>query len=170
MAIGPSHKLRLSWALCRIGTTSDRMKELIESVLRDQRKSLLLSKPVYLRYSEFDLNHVQTKLGINLPTSLLSWLSGAGYGDINNELSFREEWFTVIDRGELKGHVVFAQDDVGNSYSFCPELGEIHYICRVAPEYAFLANSFGEFLRELLVRKYQLREWYENIKPQAYNW
>lgn len=145
------------------------MKELVNSVLSARKKAYLGSVPVYERYAEYDLHKVKASVGVDLPSSLSYSLSEAGYGGIR-ELSFREEWFSVIDRGELEGHIIFAQDDVGNFYSFCTEIGLIHYICRVEPEYACIANTFSDFLRELVVREYRLREWYEGLEGQPYTW
>ena len=64
---------------------------------------------------------------------LRNWLLMAGYGDISDVLSFRKEWFRVTDRGALNGRIGFAQDDLGNFYSFFPIDGAIHFICRSAP-------------------------------------
>ena len=109
-------------------------------------------------------------MGCQLPESLRSWLLLAGYGDINQELSLREEWFSVVDRGQLKGHVFFAQDILGNLYSFSPVDGGIHYVCRSSPEYAFMAENFSVFLEQLERRSFKLEEWTNGLGVIEYEW
>jgi hypothetical protein len=147
------------------------MEALFVRILNARRKRFFGSKPVFEPYKPAtDILNVEAKVGASLPEALKAWLVAAGYGDINEVLSFRSEWFNVIDRGELKGHVVFAQDILGNHYSFSPADGTIHYICRSAPEYAVVSEDFSAFLRELEQRDFRLEEWTDGLTAHRYEW
>jgi hypothetical protein len=147
------------------------MEPLFARILNARRKRFFGSKPLFEPHeAATDIATVEAKVGASLPEALKTWLAAAGYGDINEVLSFRSEWFNVIDRGELKGHVIFAQDLLGNFYSFAPADGSIHFICRSAPEYAFLAKHFAEFLEKLERRNFQLEEWTNGLTAQRYEW
>jgi len=147
------------------------MEALFARILNARRKRLLGTKPLLEPHMPAtDIPDVEGRVGASLPESLSAWLSVAGYGDLNDVLSFRSEWFSVIERGELKGHVMFAQDILGNFYSFSPADGAIHFICRSAPEYAFLAKHFGAFLEELERRDFQLEAWTDSLDAQPYEW
>jgi hypothetical protein len=147
------------------------MEPLFSRVLSARRKRLFGSKPLFQPYKPAtDIESVEARVGALLPASLRAWLVAAGYGDIDEALSFRSEWFDSIDRGELQGHVMFAQDDLGNFYSFSPNDGTIHFICRSAPEFAVLATNFAAFLAELEHRDFRLKEWTDSLKAQPYSW
>jgi hypothetical protein len=147
------------------------MEPLFARILDAKRKRFFGSKPVFKPYKPAtDIADVEAKIGVSLPAALRSWLVTAGYGDINEVLSFRSDWFNVLDRGELKGHVVFAQDILGSFYSFAAADGTIHFICRSAPEYAFLSKHFVAFLEELEQRSFQLVEWTDGLAAQPYTW
>ena len=147
------------------------MEPLFARILHARRKRLFGSKPIFESYAPAtDIANVEARIGMSLPKTLRAWLEAAGYGDINGVLSFRSEWFSLIDRGELKGHVMFAQDILGNFYAFAPADGTVHFICRSAPEYAVLAKHFGAFLEELEQRDFQLEGWTDSLKPQRYEW
>lgn len=113
---------------------------------------------------------MEERLGHLLPESLRSFLLVAGYGDLNDVLSFREEWFTVIDGGQLAGHVIFAQDDGGNFYAFGPTDGRVHFVCRSFPEYAPMSPGFNEFLRELERHSFELETWTNSLDCLTYHW
>jgi hypothetical protein len=142
---------------------------LVERILAARR--LLGWRPMFEPYeavSESDLADLETRIGGTLPASLWVWLLRAGYGDFNDEFSLRRVWFNVIDRGELKGHLVFAQDDLGNFYSFDPAGGGVYYLCRSVPEYAYMAKDFCAFLEELERRSFELQPWVESLAAKAY--
>lgn len=121
-------------------------------------------KPV----SPSDLAGLECRIGRALPASLRVWLLKAGYGDFNDQLSLRSDWFTVIAQGALHGHLVFAQDDLGNFYSLDPADSGVHYLCRSAPEYAHMAAGLGAFLEELERRAFELGPWIEGLATTAY--
>jgi len=147
------------------------MEPLFSRILNARRKRFFGSKPIFEPYKPAtDIDGVEVKVGATLPASLRAWLVAAGYGDICEVLSFRSEWFNSIDRGELQGHVMFAQDEVGNFYSFSPIDGAIHFICRSAPEFAMMATDFGSFLEEFERRNFQLQAWTDSLKALPYNW
>jgi SMI1 / KNR4 family (SUKH-1) len=146
-------------------------EHVVERILAARRRRLLGWRPVFERYeavSESDLADLENRIGCALPASLRAWLLRAGYGDFNDELSLRRVWFTVIDQGELKGHLVFAQDDLGNFYSFDPAGGGVHYLCRSAPEYACMASDFCAFLKELERRAFELQPWVQGLAVKAH--
>jgi SMI1 / KNR4 family (SUKH-1) len=149
------------------------MQSLIARILSTKRKRLFNSKPVFERYmavSEKDIADLEKYLECAFPDSLRTWLLQAGYGDFNEELSLRKEWFKVINRGELKGHVFFGQDDLGNFYSFSPINGNIHFVSRSAPEFLFIAQDFNVFLEDLERRGFKLQAWVESAKVDLYDW
>jgi hypothetical protein len=99
------------------------MDVLVERIVAAKVKRLLGSKPVFRRYklaTAPELAAVERSLGCTLPGSLKDWLLNAGYGDFNEEPSLREAWFSVIDRGELQGHVQFGQDDCSRGSNAWP--------------------------------------------------
>lgn len=147
--------------------------EITSRVLAGRRKRLAGSSPLYESYrriADSDLNALEERLGHLLPDGLRSFLLVAGYGDLNEVLSFREEWFTVIDSGELAGHVIFAQDDSGNFYAFGPTDERIHFVCRSSPEYAAMAAGFYEFLRDLERHSFELETWTNRLDYLPYHW
>ena len=153
-------------------TTLDahQMEPLVQRILNAERKRLFGSRPVFKPFKPAaDLSALEKRLGVSLPTQLRNWLSSVGYGDIDEVLSFRTEWFSVIDRGELKGHVTFAQDDLGNVYSFSPTDGGIHFVSRTSPEFAFIAKDFATFLEEFERRDFQLGAWIDSLEVRRYS-
>lgn len=120
--------------------------------------------------SEETLRALEVEKSIRFPDGLRSWLLQEGFGDLGEDLSIRTDWLSVIDRGELDGHVMFGQDVLGNFYAFDPEGGAIHYICRSEPVFARLAAGFGEFIRELERRDYDIVAWVETVPTDPYDW
>ena len=70
----------------------------------------------------------------------------------------------------MQGHIIFAQDGLGNFYTFNPKDGATHYICRSAPEVGFVAGSFTEFVEELERRDYRIYDWIEELAVRPYDW
>jgi hypothetical protein len=131
------------------------------------------SVPLYRPYKEVtedDLQSIEAKHAVRLPDSLRYWLASVGYGDLDDDLSFRSEWFNVIDRGELTSHVIFGQDTGGNFYSFGPDSGSICYICRSESVFAHIASDFCEFLTELERRDFKLEDWMSSLPTRPYDW
>ena len=140
--------------------------ELTVRVLAGKREGIFRSPSLYEPYrpvEESDLAALEERLGHLLPQALRAFLMVAGYGDLNDVLSFREEWFAIIDGGELHGHVFFAQDILGNFYSFDPGNGHVHFICRSSPEYAPMAAGFYQFLCELERYEFALEAWTDSL-------
>jgi SMI1 / KNR4 family (SUKH-1) len=149
------------------------MQTLINRILSAKRKRLFGSKSMFEPYaavSEKDIATLEKEVKATIPPDLKIWLLQAGYGDFNEEFSLRKEWFKTIDQGELKGHVFFAQDDLGNFYSFSPKNGNIHYVSRSSPEFALVASDFGGFLEEFERQNFRLQAWVESANPLPYNW
>ena len=104
-----------------------------------------------------------------LPNDLRSWLLALGYGDIDEELSFRREWVARIESGQLKGGVRFAQDILGNFYAFDSN-GRIFFLSRSEPVFAAISKGFLEFIDELVRRDYKLVDWVNTLETQKYEW
>jgi hypothetical protein len=149
------------------------MAPLVARISSAKRKRLFGSKAIFEPYkpaSASELRQIEEQLACALPEDLRTWLLEAGYGDFNEVFALRKEWFRVIDRGPLKGHVIFAQDILGNFYSFSPADGRVHFICRSAPEYALMARDFRSLLEELERRDFNLQEWVDGLPSSPYEW
>ena len=126
-------------------------KEIIthaKTVLSASRKRLFWQKPVFKSHTKVSPNELaalERKIGVLIPNDLRDWLLVVGYGDIDEEISFREEWFAAIESGPLKGGARFAQDILGNFYAF-DSCGQIYYLSRSEPVFATIAESFFEFV------------------------
>ena len=149
------------------------MDPLVARISTAKRKRLFGSKPIFEPHkptSASELRQIEEEIACALPEDLRTWLLEAGFGDFNEIFALRQEWFRVVDRGPLKGHVMFAQDILGNFYSFSPADGRIHFICRSAPEYALMAKDFHSMLEELERRSFNLQEWVDHLPSLPYEW
>lgn len=90
---------------------STKIDALAKILLSASRKSPVF-KP-HRKISADDLDILHRNIGIPIPDDLREWLLAVGYGDISEEISFREEWFAAIESGQLKGGAIFAQDIFG---------------------------------------------------------
>lgn len=142
------------------------MDEIVKIILSAKRRRLLRSRPVFERYnpvSEAELFRLATGLNFKFSLGLSKWLLLAGYGDIDEILSFRENLFSVINGGPLDGYISFAQDVAGNRYAFNPADGSIYYISQAEQFSAQISSDFPSFLQELIRRDYQLTAWMESL-------
>lgn len=147
------------------------MKEIIDTILFGKRKRFLRSQPIYqtsARVSEMDLFRVARKLDCRLTIGLSKWLLSAGYGDIENTLSFREDWFCLIGHGPLSGDVAFAHDNLDNLYAYDPKDGVIYFISSNDSGYARIADDFCSFLQGLVQRDYNLAAWRDSLTLQHF--
>ncbi|TWO70302.1 hypothetical protein FN976_15020 [Caenimonas sedimenti] len=145
---------------------------LTKTVLSASRKGLLRRKPIFKPYattSSDELSKVAEEIGTPLPLDLRNWLLAVGYGDIDEELSFRRDWLVSIESGHLKGGARFAQDILGNFYAF-DSSGRIFYLCRSEPVFAVMSKNFLEFIEELVRRDYKLVDWVNSLETQKYEW
>lgn len=145
---------------------------LATTVLSASRKSLLRRKPVFRLHAEtspVELSDLEEELGTPLPDDLRRWLLTVGYGDIDEELSFRKQWLVSIESGQLKGSARFAQDILGNFYAF-DSSGRIFFLSRSEPVFAEASRSFQEFIEELIRRDYKLVDWMNTLKTEKYDW
>ncbi len=143
------------------------MQNTIKTILSAKRKSFLSSKPIFHHYApatEMNLFMTARKLDCKLMVGLCQWLRAAGYGDINDTLIFRDEYFSTITQGALTGYITFARDEVGNAYAFKPREEAIYFISAHEHAYAPMADSFLAFLQELIRRDYNLAQWRESLK------
>jgi hypothetical protein len=147
----------------------DALTRLVSSA---SRKRFFRRRPVFEPYktaSGDGLDAVERKIGIALPRDLRRWLLTLGYGDIDEDLSFREEWFAAIDTGELKGGAMFAQDTLGNFYGFDVR-GRIYFFSRSEPVFSAISESFSEFIEKLVDRDYQMAGWIDGPARREYDW
>lgn len=138
------------------------MDELTKIILSTKRRKFLRSRPVFERFapvSEAELFRLAKGLNFKFTLGLSKWLLLAGYGDIDETLSFREEWFSVIDGGPIDGCISFAQDNAGNRYAFSPKNGEIYFIGLTEQSVARISDDFPSFMQEFIRRDYNLKEW-----------
>lgn len=141
---------------------------LTKTVLSATRKGLIRRTPVFRPYattSPHELVQEEERIGAPLPSELRSWLLSVGFGDIDEELSFRREWLARIESGELKGSARFAQDILGNFYAFDTG-GRIFLLSRSEPVVAVMAKSFLGFVDELVRRDYRLVDWVNTLETQ----
>lgn len=146
---------------------STKIDALAKILLSTSRKSPVFEP--HRKISADDLDILHRNIGIPIPDDLREWLLAVGYGDIGEEISFREEWFAAIESGQLKGGAIFAQDILGNFYAF-DSLGKIYYFPRSQPLFAIMSESFLEFVEELIRRDYRLIDWSDSLETQLYEW
>jgi hypothetical protein len=148
------------------------MQALADRVLSKTRKNWLRTRPVFRPFKPVDpaeLERVEAKVGARLPEDLRAWLQAVGYGDVDDVLSFRYDWFHTIDQGHRGGAGIFAQDELGNFYAFTPKDGAIHFFARSSPEYVTVAPTFRAFMEELERRDFKLLEWMDNLALLPYD-
>jgi hypothetical protein len=138
------------------------MKELTERLLGATKKKLFRTKPIYETRglaSDEELLSFESQHGIQFSKDLRYWLLNAGFGEFRDEILIDPCWFNVIEEGDAKGHFIFAQDGLGNFYSF-PTGGEsIHFHSRKTPEWTEVAETFQQFLEELEQRGFEICDW-----------
>jgi hypothetical protein len=145
---------------------------LAKTVLSASRKGLLRRRPIFKPHAATTpeaLRKLEEEISTRLPSGLRGWLLAVGYGDIDEELSFRREWLARIESGHLKGGARFAQDILGNFYAF-DSSGRIFFLSRSEPVFAEMSNGFLEFIEELVRRDYKLVNWVNTLETQKYEW
>lgn len=151
---------------------STKIDELTKIIVSVSRKGFLRRSPLFKPHEKIsvdDLDALDRKIGTPIPNELRDWLFAVGYGDIDEEISFREEWFTAIESGQLKGGAIFAQDVLGNFYAF-DSLGKIYYFPRSQSVFAIMSESFLKFIEEIIRRDYKLIDWGDSLETQPYEW
>ncbi|WP_157597682.1 MULTISPECIES: SMI1/KNR4 family protein [unclassified Rhizobacter] len=123
----------------------------------------------YAAVSPDELRAVERRIGMPMPDDLREWLLALGYGDLNEEISFRKEWFAAIESGQLKGSARFAQDLLGNFYAFDAS-GRIYFLSRSEPAFSIISESFSGFVEELVRRDYKLVDWVASLATRPYEW
>lgn len=146
------------------------INDFIVRLMTGQRTTLRRLHPLFKPFEPYRRPSPGTGGEVPVPESAEAFLTATGYGDIAEVLSFRAEWMHVIDRGELAGHVIFAQDDGGNHYACSTSDKQIFFVSRCSPEYALIATSLGDFLEELERRRFDLEGWTNGLELKAYNW
>jgi hypothetical protein len=146
------------------------IEQLAKDVLSAGRKGLFRSKPLFKLYASVstgELAEVEQVIGNSLPVDLRDWLTLLGYGDLDEVLSFRKEWFANIQTGPLKGSAIFAQDILGNFYAF-DSSDQIYFLSRSEAVFVMISKNFLEFIEEVVRRDYKLIEWVSALKGQKY--
>jgi hypothetical protein len=136
----------------------------LESLRVASRRATFGRKPLWQQHastSAEELRELEERLQIAIPEALVQMLLELGYGDINEELSFRKEWITRVQGGPLVGHLIFAQDDRGNFYTADPESGVIHFLSRSEFGYCRLAQDFGSFMERAAAQDFKIVAWAE---------
>jgi hypothetical protein len=149
------------------------MDALVKTVLATTRKGFFRTRPVFRPHASVspeDLLALESRLGAAIPGDLRDWLLMVGYGDLDDELSFREEWFVLLEYGQLEGGATFAQDELGNHYAFDPLHGGIYYLARSEAVFSPIAANFLEFMQGLVSRDYKLIDWVDALETQPYAW
>ncbi|ARN21824.1 hypothetical protein A4W93_19050 [Piscinibacter gummiphilus] len=149
------------------------MQDLADRYLLARRKRWFRTRPVVAQRglpSERELLSLEQRIGCALPSDLRAWLSTVGFCDIDDELSFRAEWFNALDPGQLAGAVLFAQDILGRFYGFMPTDGRIVFFARSEPGLAVLATNFREFLQQLADRDFNVVDWADSVELTPYQW
>lgn len=138
------------------------MKELTERLLRTTKKKLFSAKPAYVSRglaSEEELSNFEAEHNIQFPADPRYWLLKAGFGEFRDEILIDSCWFNVVEGGDAKGHFIFAQDGLGNFYSFPAEDKSIYFLSRKTPEWFRLADTFERFLEDLEERDFEICDW-----------
>lgn len=121
-------------------------QNLMSRFLADTGAPSARKRPIFSLYRRFKsaaLDQLQLRIGATLCADLKLWLLTAGFGDIADTLSLRAEWLHVVERGQLAGAVLFAQDDLGNFYGIGPEDGGVCFVDR----HRRRCDAFAKFLR-----------------------
>jgi hypothetical protein len=149
------------------------MRALVDRLLAARRKGWLGTRPVFESYRPVtpeQLAALEAAEGVEFPTHFKEFLFAAGFGDVDEELSFRAEWCKPVENGTLKGAVLFAQDTLGNFYGFVPKGGGIVFFSRSEPGYAIVSPSFPDFMEELERRHYKILDWMQTLALDPYEW
>jgi hypothetical protein len=112
------------------------MQDLADRFLAARRKGWLRSRPILEQCvvpSEHDLHALEEATGCSLPLDMRAWLAIIGFCNVDDDLSFRPEWFRRVDEGQLEGALLFAQDTLGNFYGYVPADGSIVFFSRSEP-------------------------------------
>ena len=138
------------------------MKKLTARLLETKKKKPFRARPVYESRrvaSEEGLAAVEAEHGVRFPEDLRHWLLAAGFGEFRDEMLIDPCWFNVIEEGDAKGHFIFAQDGLGNFYSFPADGNGIYILSRRTPEWARVADTFKQFLEDLEQRDFEVCNW-----------
>jgi hypothetical protein len=149
------------------------MEELTKRLLQTTKKKLFRTQPVYETRAypiDEELSAFEAEHGVRFPGDLRYWLLSAGFGEFRDEILIDPCWFDVIETGEAKGHFIFAQDGLGNFYSFSGDGGGIYFLSRKTPEWACVAGTFQQFLEDLERRDFDVCHWALSLDLEACEW
>lgn len=147
------------------------MQAITELILVKTRKRLFRDRPLFAPHrpvSRAEIDRVEDFIGTNLPEDMVAWFLRAGYGDIDEVLSFRSEWFDKIEIEQLGLVTIFAQDNLGDFYAFRHSDSYICFLSRSETEFALVAPSFQAFMVELEKRDFKLTEWMDELPIVTY--
>lgn len=138
------------------------MKDLTERLLRATKRKYFKTRPVYESrsvVSEEDVSSFEAEHRVHFPADLRYWILTAGFGEFLDEILIDPCWFSVVEEGDAKGHFIFAQDGLGNFYSFPDGRDSIFFLSRKTPEWTEVAKTFRQFLEELEQRDFEVCNW-----------
>ena len=138
------------------------MRDLTERLLQTTRRKLFSTKPVYVSRgipSEEELSSFETEYSIQFPPDLRYWLLHAGFGEFRDQILIDPCWFNLVENGDAKGHFIFAQDELGNFYSFPTGGTGIYFLSRRTPEWSNVADTYKQFLEDIEERDFEICEW-----------
>lgn len=141
-------------------------------VLKSTKRKLFFEKRVFKPYEGCSIDlirEIEERIGFSIPADLAEWLLEMGFGDINEELCFRKNWFVPVLSGRLKGAAFFAQDLNGGFYAICP-LGRVYYFTGFDLMYAFVANGFSEFMGILVEGGFEVLKFSDGLCLSKYDW
>ncbi|HET7864753.1 MAG TPA: hypothetical protein VFL86_10155, partial [Burkholderiaceae bacterium] len=78
------------------------MHVIAQRIRTKRRERWFRSRPLFRQFKPVglaDIERVEGKIGVSLPDDLKVWLLSVGYGDVDDTLSFRHDWFHAIDQG-----------------------------------------------------------------------
>ena len=152
--------------------TDERIQALAQHISSKKIRSFFGSKLVFKPYqsvSAEDLGSLENELNANIPDDIKTWIIEAGLGDVNEELAFRLEFFSMIDLHGVGRRLVFAQDILGNFYAHNEVTRNIYYVNRSSIFEAKIAEDFYSFIQEYERRRFQLDAWTSELHSNTTN-
>ncbi len=149
------------------------MHDLVARLLSKNRKRWFKTRPLFEFHEPvgaFSFAQIEKSVGASIPDDMKEWLLAVGFGDVDETLSFRQEWFSRVAFGHRKSAVFFAQDDLGNFYGYSLDVGDILFFSRSSQEAAVAAPSFRAFMEELERRDFRLHEWMDSLAGEPCLW
>ncbi|MDO5692954.1 MAG: hypothetical protein Q4G70_10830 [Pseudomonadota bacterium] len=127
----------------------------------------LKSVPAFQQYkatTPCQLDQAELRLKQKLPGELRQWLLIMGFGDLSDCIAIREEWLEELTDAPVAGHVVFAQDELGDWLTWQPSAESIWLVSRSLRGYGKLSEGFRAFIEELVDRRFHWQQWTDSLE------